>query len=66
MAILFGYVTINGGAAKNYPYNAEVKTQKEIESHRQKLIKKHNKKNNKHKYIISFALKKSLNSDLRC
>ena len=62
MAELIRYTVANGGQANDYPYQAEVKTQLEIEQHRQMLHESLNKP--KEEYNIFFGIRKEQNSRL--
>ncbi len=55
MAELLGYSIVNG-RAKNYEFNAEVKTQEDIDSYRDKLMKRHRLKKKNDKIVANNKL----------
>ena len=62
MAKLISYTVANGGQAVDYPYQAEVRTQQEIEQHRKLLHESLNKP--KEDYSIFFGIRKEQGSRL--
>lgn len=62
MAELIRYCVINGGQAQDYPYQATVNTQSDIEEHRENLYVTLNK--SKSEYSIYFGIRKEQGSRL--
>jgi len=62
MAQLLSYTLANGRKANNYPYHAEVVTQKEIEQHRNDIKRKVNVGG--HNYEVFFSIRKDQGSFL--
>jgi len=62
MAEIISYTVANGGQAQDYPYQATVSTQKEIEDHRKLLHESLNKP--KDDYNIFFGIRKEQGSRL--